>query len=91
MRFRRQRTESPAAKASPAVIAILEHDLLGIQHEPGSDAALAVAMSRTVDQDRCPHEEVVSTQKLGDLRGHGLCCACGVDMIVSDEGFWVRP
>lgn len=90
------------ARADHMRIAVLEHDLLGIQPTPGTVAAAAVnlrnaarfmqaAMAHPVDPARCPHEEVVETTQVGDARSRGLCTRCGVDAVEDDDGAWTFP
>lgn len=87
MRFwpRRRPPAAPAPeRADPTRIAVLEHDLLGIKPEPGSAAALAVAMRKIA---ACIEHEPVDTTGFGDARRNGLCARCGVAM-VEDEDEW---
>jgi hypothetical protein len=91
MTFRRRKPEPPAPRANPTRIAVLEHDLLGIQPEPGTPAAFAVVLTKLVAPDVCPHEGVVETTMLGQARHVGICCRCGADMVEDDAGDWVRP
>lgn len=77
--------------ADPDRIAILEHDLLGVQPEPGTRAARAVALAKPVDPARCLHEDVVEVTELGQARPTGLCTRCGAGMVADDNGDWARP
>jgi hypothetical protein len=86
---RPQATDLP--KPDPDRIAVLEHDLLGIQPEPGTPAARAVALSKPVDQATCPHDDVVEVAELAQARATGLCTACGASMVADDNGNWQRP
>jgi hypothetical protein len=89
-----RRTHQPPApqpRPNPDRIAILEHDLLGITPEPGTPAARAVALSKPVDQNACPHEDVIETRELGQARTTGMCRRCGADMVETDTGDWERP
>ena len=81
----------PQPRANPNRIAVLEHDLLGIIPEPGTPAARAVALAKPVDQDACPHDEVIETPEMGQARNIGLCRRCGADMVETDDGYWERP
>lgn len=90
--WQRLRTPAPArVRPNPNVIAVLEHDLLGITPEPGTPAARAVALAKPIDQAVCPHEDVIDVTQLGQARSTGLCERCGADMVESDEGDWERP
>jgi hypothetical protein len=76
----------PRPRADPDRIAVLEHDLLGVQPEPGTPAARAVALAKPVDPDACPHEDVVEVTELGQARPTGLCTRCGAGMVADDNG-----
>jgi hypothetical protein len=90
--FDRRRPQAPEhPRPDPNRIAVLEHDLLGIQPEPGTPAARAVALSKPVDQAACPHEDVIETTGLGQARPTGLCGHCGAGMVANDAGKWERP
>ncbi|MFF6866696.1 hypothetical protein [Streptomyces ardesiacus] len=77
--------------ADPDRIAVLEHDLLGVQPEPGTPATRAIALAKPVDPDACPHEDVVEVTELGQARPTGLCTRCGTGMVADDTGVWTRP
>lgn len=81
---RRQPTAPAPERANPTRIAVLEHDLLGIPPEPGSAAALTIAMRRT---GKCVEHQPVETTGFGEARPNGLCTQCGVVMVL-DEGEW---
>ncbi|MEB8342114.1 hypothetical protein [Streptomyces endophyticus] len=72
-------------------IAILEHDLLGIEPEPGTPAAYAAALARPLDQDACPHEDAMDVIPLGQGRSTGMCAGCDIDVVETDEGLWDSP
>lgn len=72
-------------------IAVLEHDLLGIEPEPGTPAAFAAALGRPLDQDACEHEDAMDVIPLGQGRSTGMCAGCDVDIVETDEGLWDRP
>jgi hypothetical protein len=102
MFFRRKPDAASSPRADPLRIAVLEHDLLGVQPEPGTAAAFAVnlaasgkrlreAMAKPVDPDACPHEDVAETTMLSQTRRAGICCKCGAEMVEDDAGDWVRP
>lgn len=82
---------APDQRPNPDRIAVLEHDLLGVMPEPGTPAARAVALSKTVDQDTCPHDSVIETSEFGQARSTGMCRRCGADMVETDSGEWERP
>jgi hypothetical protein len=85
MWFRRRRTPSATNQSNPTQIAVLEHDLLGIKPEPGSAAALALALRRT---GTCITHTPVETTAANDSRPTAVCAGCGVTM-VNDGGDWV--
>jgi hypothetical protein len=90
--FGARRPEQPHTPATdPDQIAVLEHDLLGVQPEPGTRAARAVALAKPVDPAQCPHEDVVEVTELGQARPTGLCTRCGAGMVADDNGDWQRP
>ncbi|WP_394425453.1 hypothetical protein [Streptomyces sp. SGAir0957] len=61
-------------RADRVRIAVLEHDLLGIAPEPGTAAALTIALRRA---GTCFEHDPVETTDFGDTRAHGLCGRCG--------------
>ncbi|MFI5658821.1 hypothetical protein [Streptomyces sp. NPDC051684] len=71
--------------------AVLEHDILGIEPEPGTPAAYAAALSLPLDNDACPHEDVMDVVLLGQGRSTGMCAGCDIDIVETDEGLWDRP
>jgi hypothetical protein len=91
--FGRRCTPRPPreGRPDPDRIAVLEHDLLGIQPEPGTPAARAVALVKPIDQDTCPHDDVIEVTGLGQARPTGLCGRCGAGMVATDIGEWQRP
>ncbi|MEU5742017.1 hypothetical protein ABZ784_29000 [Streptomyces tendae] len=91
--FKRRRSDEqpPTLRPDPDRIAVLEHDLFGIQPKPGTPAARAVALAKPVDQEVCPHEDVVEVTELGQARATGLCKRCGAGMVADDNGDWQRP
>lgn len=88
--YRRHRSLStrPLDHTDTSHGAVLEHDLLGIEPEPGTPGAHAVALARPVDQDTCPHEDVTDVVALGQTPSTGMCAGCGTDVVESDEGLW---
>lgn len=83
--------QAPIPRPDPDRIAVLEHELLDITPEPGTPAARAVALSKPVDKETCPHEDVIDITELGQARHTGLCQHCGADMVETDTGEWQRP
>lgn len=73
------------ARANPTRIAVLEHDLYGIQPQPGTAAALTIALRRT---GTCITHDPVETTTLGDNRANALCTGCGAHMIHGSDGTW---
>lgn len=88
MMFRRRKPESPAPRANPTRIAVLEHDLLGIQPEPGSVAAVTVALRKAAAN--CMAHQPVETTTFGDPGPIGLCARCGCSMVQDAGGVWIR-
>jgi hypothetical protein len=85
--FRARWTDpDPAPRANPIRIAVLEHDLFGVQPEPGSAAALQIALRRT---GTCVTHRPVETTEFGDPRAVGMCLGCGRSMLQQDDGRWV--
>ncbi|MFR9794207.1 hypothetical protein ACL07V_37230 [Streptomyces sp. MB22_4] len=82
---RRSRLEPPAPRPDPTRIAILEHDLFGIQPQPGTAAALAIGLRRV---GACSTHAPVEVTGLGDQTRNGLCTRCGIPVILNDEGDW---
>ncbi|MFE2046646.1 hypothetical protein ACFXAZ_38195 [Streptomyces sp. NPDC059477] len=91
MRPFRRKPAPPGPRPDRARIARLEHELLGVRHEPGSAEAAAVAAAQSADPDACAHTNVVETLELGQARRTGLCTACGAAMVQADTGAWFRP
>jgi hypothetical protein len=81
----RRKPTALAPRANPTRIAVLEHDLLGVQPEPGSPAALALALRRTSD---CITHQPVDITTLSDRRPVGLCQSCGRHMVHDTNGEW---
>jgi hypothetical protein len=76
-----QRTDRP----NLVRIAVLEHDLLGIQPEPGTAAALAVGTRRL---GQCWQHKPAAT--LGPVPiEEAVCIQCGRQMKLDSEGHWV--
>ncbi|MFF3492851.1 hypothetical protein ACFYWS_16000 [Streptomyces sp. NPDC002795] len=74
-------------------VSVLEHDLSGIEPEPGTPAACAAALARPVEQDVCPHEDVMDLMdvtQFGQTRPAGMCTHCGADVVETGEGLWDR-
>lgn len=90
-RWHQEAEQPPQPRPDPDRIAILENELLGIAPEPGTRAARAVALAKPVDQEVCPHDDVIETAELGQVRATGICGACGAAMVATDEGDWQRP
>lgn len=89
MRFRRRNTQpEPPQRANPTRIAVLEHDLLGIQPEPGSTAAVTIALRKAAAN--CSAHEPVETPTFATPGRVGLCARCGCNMIQDGQGEWVK-
>ncbi|WP_073946508.1 hypothetical protein [Streptomyces kebangsaanensis] len=81
----RRRTTTAQARADPIRTAVLEHDLLGIKPEPGTAAALAIALRNT---GTCIEHQPVDATTYEDRRRTGLCARCGQSMLQTDDGCW---
>jgi hypothetical protein len=91
--FWRKRKPEPQPtrnRPDPDRIAVLEHELLDITPEPGTRAARAVALAKPVDQDACPHDDVIDVTQMGQARPAGMCERCGAGMVCTDTGDWER-
>lgn len=85
-RPRRRATSAPERpRANPVQIAVLEHDLLGIRPEPGSPAALTIALRKT---GSCFEHRPVDTTAMDDAHPTALCEGCGRHMVQDSEGHW---
>ncbi|MEU8473749.1 hypothetical protein [Streptomyces hygroscopicus] len=82
---RRPATAPERPRANPTRIAVLEHDLLGIPPEPGSMAALTIALRRTAS---CMEHDPVDTSTVSDSHPTALCAGCGRHMVQDSEGRW---
>ncbi|MFF7901191.1 hypothetical protein ACIO02_34030 [Streptomyces sp. NPDC087568] len=81
----RRRTTPPQERANPTTIAVLERDLLGIHPEPGTAAALAIALRNL---GTCfEHQPIDATTYDGRART-GLCARCGQGLHQADDGDW---
>lgn len=88
MRLWPRRAPAPAParpRANPTRIAVLEHDLLGIPPEPGTAAALTIALRRL---GSCIEHEPVETTGLGE-QPNAMCTRCGATMVQDDDGTWI--
>lgn len=84
---RKPETPTPP-RANPTRIAVLEHDLLGIQPEPGTAAAVTIALRKTSD---CIQHRPVEITVLGDPGPIAMCNGCGAHLVQNGEGDWVKP
>jgi hypothetical protein len=85
MKSRRRHPEPEQPRANHALIARLEHELLGIPPEPGSGAALDLALRQAA---MCFTHHPVATTSLSDPCENGRCAGCGRAMILGDDGTW---
>ncbi|MGS2592106.1 hypothetical protein [Streptomyces hebeiensis] len=83
----KRRREQPAVAPRPnyTTIAVLEHDLFGIQPQPGTAAALAIGLRST---GTCFTHKPVETTTLGQAVTNGICSGCGRSMVLNDDGHW---
>ena len=72
-------------RANPTRIAVLEHDLFGIPPEPGTAAALTIALRRA---GTCVEHDPVDVTSFGDVRPSALCGRCGTCMVLGEDGDW---
>jgi hypothetical protein len=77
-RVHRLNPERP--RANPTRIAVLEHDLLGIQPEPGTIAALAVVLRKA---GTCIEHKPVQAAP-----DSAVCTGCGRTMHLKEDGTW---
>lgn len=93
--YRRRHPHTPAAPRleHPDLnrIAVLEHDVLGIEPEPGTPAAFTAAAARLLGQDTCPHEDAMDVVSLGQGLSTGMCAGCDSDIVETGEGLWDLP
>lgn len=83
---RRRPAPAPARpRANPTRIAVLEHDLLGIPPQPGTAAALAIALRRT---GTCLEHDAADVTGFGDARPSAVCVRCGVHLVQGEGGGW---
>lgn len=78
--WKRRQAEPVAPRPNYVAIAVLEHDLFGIQPQPGTAAALVVGLRST---GTCFTHKPVETAVT-----NGICSGCGRSMILNDEGRW---
>jgi hypothetical protein len=79
-RQRDDRLPTQRPPANPTRIAVLEHDLLGIQPEPGTIAALAVVLRKA---GTCIEHKPVQAGA-----GSTMCTGCGRTMHLKEDGTW---
>lgn len=84
MRFRRKPPPEPTGKPNATHIAVMEHDLLGIKPEPGSMAALAIALRAT---GTCLAHKPVEVTSFSDRHRNAICTGCGAAMVEVDGGW----
>jgi hypothetical protein len=78
-------TQTPPNRPNPITIAVLEHDLLGIQPESGTAAALSIGL-RAAGQ--CWQHKPAATLTASPVR-EAVCTQCGRRMRLDDEGRWM--
>jgi hypothetical protein len=72
-------------RANYTRIAVLEHDLCGVQPQPGTAAALAVGVRST---GHCLNHRPIATLTTGTPITAGTCAGCGRAMALKDSGDW---
>lgn len=65
--------------------AVLEHDLLGVQPQPGTAAALAVGVRSA---GHCLNHRPIATVTSGAPISSGTWAGCGRGMTLNDNGIW---
>lgn len=78
----------PVPRPDRSRIAVLEYELLGVDPEPGTPEAMAVAQATPVDRATCPHEDVIDVSQYGAPRPEGMCGRCGTSVVGDDDGSW---
>lgn len=78
-------TQTPPDRPSPVRIAVLEHDLFGVQPKPGTAAALAVGMRAG---GQCWQHQPAATLTANPVT-EAVCTQCGRQMQLDDDGHWV--
>lgn len=89
LRLHRRKAEpqpAPLPRPNYTTIAVLEHDLLGIQPQPSTAAALVIALRQAVAN--CTAHQPVETTTLGSLGRTGVCARCGRSMLQDADGEW---
>jgi hypothetical protein len=86
--FRRQPEPPRWPRPNYTTIAVLEHDLLGIQPEPGTVAAVTIALRKVAAN--CTAHQPVETPTFAQPGRVGMCARCGCDMALDAGGEWVR-
>lgn len=86
----RKREPAPGAPPRPnyTAIAVLEHDELGIQPEPGTAAALVIALRKFAAN--CTAHEPVETPMFAQPGRVGMCARCGCSMAQDGDGEWIK-
>lgn len=92
MRLRRSKTPPPQANSTPTAdpmrIAVLEHDLFGIQPQPGTAAALCVALRQA---GTCLQHDPIEVTTLDSPARQAQCSRCGTVMVDDGKGGWLIP
>lgn len=81
LRFWRRPPAERRAVSSPASLAVLEYDELGIAPQPGTVAAAAVGL-RAIAALNCAHATVV------DRETFGVCTNCRIHLTRDEHGEW---
>lgn len=88
LKRRRRKTEPNHPRPNYTAIAVMEHDLLGVQPEPGSIAAVTIALRKI---GACVTHQPVETTTLGAPAPVAICTRCGTSLALNEEGDWVKP
>lgn len=85
--WKRQRHAAQAGRRPNYTrIAVLEHDLCGVQPEPGTMAALTIMLRSA---GTCLRHTPIDTSTVDDPRPVGICQRCGRPMLLDENGAWV--
>lgn len=85
--FRKRPQPAPIwPRPNPTAIAVMENDLLGIPPEPGTAAAVCVALRRA---GTCLTHDPIDVTCVDDPGPNAMCAGCGAGMVLGENGAWV--
>jgi hypothetical protein len=91
LRLRRRIAEPPPTphpRPNYTAIAVLEHDLFGVQPEPGTAAAVTIALRNALAN--CTAHQPVATTPFAQVGHSGMCARCGCSMRQDGTGEWIK-